>query len=318
MNIWGRALLALLVSGGLLAAVLWGVDTSAAWARITGADPRWLLASFGVSFVVLIARGLRFRVLTSRANAVQVTTAVALQNFLVRVTPFRLGELSLPYLLHREADEPAGEALVSLLLVRVLELWLLLVAAIASAVAWFGDTSGQAAAVGVLLVLTTALFAFRTWLRAGTAVAQRIAARTGLDRVDVVRRGFDQLEQAVSENARLTSAQRWGTGVGTVIVVALQFVLYGCLVKACGLDLHPLQLIVGATAAQVAGALPVLTVGSVGTHESGWTLAFVALGVGLTDAVTSGLFTQLVTLAFAAVFALPAWWLTAHSDRVGR
>ena len=305
-----RVLLALVVSGGLLTAVLWGVDLSAAWARIVGADPTWLAISFVVSVAVLIARGLRFRVLTTRAGAMSVTTAVALQNFLVRVTPLRLGELSLPYLLHRHAGEPPGRALVSLLLVRLLELWLLLAAAIVSAVLWFGDTSGQAAAVVVLVALSLALAGFRAWLRLATSIARWLATRTGFSGHDLAQKVFAQLDEALGESARLSAAQRWGAGVGTVVVVALQFLLYGCLVRACGLDVHPFQLVVGATAAQVAGALPVLTVGSLGTHESGWVLAFVALGVSRADAVATGLFTQVVTLLFAAVFALPAWWLT--------
>ncbi len=304
-----RVLLALVVSGGLLVAVLWGVDLSAAWARVAAADPGWLLASLAVSFAVLVARSLRFSVLTTRATVGQVTGAVALQNFLVRVTPFRLGELSLPYLLHRTAGEPPGTALVSLLLVRLLELWLLLATAIVSAVLWFGDSSGQAAALAVLVALSLALVGFRYLLRFGIAVARWLAERTGLDKTALSRRVFAQLEEAKGESARLTPAQRWGVGVGSLVVVALQFLLYGCLVAACGLDVHPLQLVVGATAAQVAGALPVLTIGSLGTHESGWVLAFVALGVSRQDAVVTGLFTQVVTLLFAALFALPVWLL---------
>ena len=71
---------------------------------------------------VLLARGLRFRVLTTRAGLVTVTAAIGVHNFLVRIIPFRLGELSLPYLLARQ--EPLTRTLLSLVLVRLLELWM--------------------------------------------------------------------------------------------------------------------------------------------------------------------------------------------------
>ncbi len=303
-----RTLLALAVSLGLLALVLWGVDLEAAWARLREASPAWLGISLLASFAVLWARALRFWALTREARPAQVVGAIALQNFLVRVTPMRLGELSLPWLLHKHAGEPAGHSLVSLLLVRLLELWVLLVTAAGAALLWFGGAGSLRLGVvaGAVALLGLALVWFRSWLRWGVAVARWVAARSGAAEAPVVRKGFAQLDEALGESAGLSSKQRVGLGLGTLVVVALQFVLYGCLVRACGLDLHPMQLVVGAAAAQVAGALPVISVGSLGTHETGWTVGFVWVGLGLTDAVVSGLFTQVVTLAFAGLFALPA------------
>ena len=305
-----RILLALLVSGGLLALVLSGVDLDRATARLRTVDSGWLLASVGASFAVLWARGLRFRALTTQSSVVAVTASVAVQNFLVRVTPLRLGELSLPYLLRRATGEPPGPTLVSLLLVRLLELWVLVVVALASALAWFGDAAELrlGVTVGALALLGLALLRFRVWLRWGVLVARGVVAVTGLRDHPLVRRVFTQLDEALEESARVSGARRAALGVSTLAVVFLQLVLYGCLVRACGLELHPLQLVVGAAAAQIAGSLPVISVGNLGTHESGWTAGFVWVGLGVSDAVVTGIFTQVVTLAFAGLFAAPAWW----------
>ena len=54
------------------------------------------------------------------------------------------------------------------------------------------------------------------------------------------------------------------------------------------------------------GSLPLPTVGNVGTHETGWTLGFQAMGVSLQDAVVTGVASGLITLGFAVVFAIPA------------
>mgnify|MGYP000185686923 CR=1 FL=1 len=55
-----------------------------------------------------------------------------------------------------------------------------------------------------------------------------------------------------------------------------------------------------------AGALPVISVGSVGTHETGWVAGFVWVGMAVPDAMLTGLFTQVTTLSFAVLFAIPA------------
>jgi len=79
--------------------------------------------------------------------------------------------------------------------------------------------------------------------------------------------------------------------------------------RAFDLDLSVSQIIVGASLGQVAGSLPLPSVGSIGTHETGWTTGFVWVGVPLSDAALTGIGTQVVTLAFAALFGLPAWLL---------
>ena len=73
---------------------------------------------------------------------------------------------------------------------------------------------------------------------------------------------FERLEAAVAAGFTSMVILPVTHQNSTLAVIALQFLLYGCLVRACGLELHPLQLVVGAAAAQVAGALPVVSVGT--------------------------------------------------------
>ncbi|MCB9526296.1 MAG: flippase-like domain-containing protein [Myxococcales bacterium] len=315
-----RIALGLAVSAGLLAAILAGVDGEAAWARLRQADGLWLVISFLVSAAVLWARGLRFWGLSSQSSLGTVTAAIALQNALTRVTPLRLGELSLPYALHRVAGEPAAPALVHLVLVRLVELWVLTCAATVAGLIWFGaGPGGQGIAGGVLLgglaVMTAALAFFRPLLAWAVRLATALAGRLGLDGKPAVGKALAALAQAADGSNRLDGRRRrWLVG-GTLAVMALQFILYYALLRACGLDLAPAQVVVGSAGAQVAGALPVVSVGSLGTHETGWTAAMTWVGLGFTDAVISGLFTQLVTLVFAAVFVPAAWWGLARAQR---
>src|SRR5690606_29590125 len=125
-----RAGLAFLISGALLGWLLSKLDLAEAWSRFQEADLRWLAAAALFSFLVLLLRGLRFSAL--EGTRVWLTTAaVANQNFLTRVTPLRLGELSLPYLLHRHAGADLARALVHLLLIRVIDLAVVVFAVLA-------------------------------------------------------------------------------------------------------------------------------------------------------------------------------------------
>ena len=302
--------LGLLVSGALLAVVLAQLDGAAAWDRVRNAHLGWLAAATGVSFGVLWARGARFTLLLDRPSLATVTAAVAAQNFLLRVTPLRVGELSLPYLLHKSDAEPMARSLLALLLVRLVDLWVLVVAAAAAGLAWFGG--GESGRTAILLAAAAALglvlWAFRWWLATGLRVARRVADALGLLKVAVVGKIFTQLEGAVRDSARLRRGQWLGLAATTLAVATLQYVLFWTLLLAFGLDLSWLQVVVGASAAQVAGALPVTTVGSIGTHETGWVAGFVWVGVSLSDAALTGVATQVVTLGYAAIFAGPAWW----------
>ncbi len=303
-----RVLLAVIVSAALLWLVLRNLDTEAALARLRQTDPRWVLACFGASLAVLVARGLRFWVLCAKASASQVTATIAAQNFLTRVTPMRLGELSVPYLLQRFGEAP-GAMLVGVLLVRLLELWVLVLATLVAALVWFGggEAGRQIALIGFVLLLSLVLLAFRRLLRLGLRISKWLILRFDLQRFTLVTKLQSELDRAASGSAALSRRQALGLGLGTLAVFVLQLTLYWCLLRACGIDLHALQVIVGSSAAQVTGALPVLTVGSVGTLEAGWTLGFVWVGLGLTEAVLSGVFTQVVTLVFAGLFAGLAW-----------
>ena len=310
-----RITLGLLVSTGLLTLAVSSLDTDTAIARLQQADGRWLLAAFGVSVLVLLARALRFTLLCERSPFSVVTPVIAAQNFLTRVTPLRLGELSLPYLLHRTTGEAPAATLVSLLLVRLVELCVLIGLVVGAGLAWFGTQEAATTLVlgGVLTLMIAALVFFRPLLTFGVRLFAAVVRRLGLDGIGLVQKVQRQLTQAAEGEHQLDARRRWALAGGTVLVLGLQLLLYDTLLRACGLHLDWRQVVVGSTAAQVVGALPVITVGSLGTHETGWTAGFVWVGLGWTDAVLTGLVTQVVTLAFAGLFALPAWaWLLRH------
>lgn len=306
---WLRALLACLISALLIAALLSQIDPAEAIERVRGAEPGPILAALGFSALMLFARTLRYRLVTTRSGLGDVAAATAVQVAANRLAPLRLGELSLPWLLHRASGEPPVPIVVHLLLIRLLELWVVLVAAAIAAGLWFaGRDSGASPLVAGLGVagLSLSLLAFRRLVRFGVAIGRRLAAATPLRKVAALPKIFDQLDAAVEDAARLDPKRRLALFGLTVAVMALNYAVFGALLAALGFQLDPRQIVIGVTASQLAGALPVLSVGSLGTHETGWTAGFAWVGMAVPDAVLSGLFTQAVTLGFAVLFALPA------------
>lgn len=308
--------LGVLTSLGLLALVLAQLDLSAALIRLRGIDLGGLTLALGAALVVLLARGLRFWALTTRSGVAQVVAAIAVQNFLTRVTPLRLGELSLPYTLKRVADEPAAEALVALALVRLVEIWVLGMFALGGAVIVFGGEEALGPLWWTLGLSSALLLTFRFWASLAVRALAWGLARVGLDQIEKIRRPLHKLSAAVEEGARY-GRRAWAALLGgTVAVMSAQLLLFGALISACGVEVSPAQLVVGVSGAAIASALPLLTVGSVGTLEAGWAAAFVWVGLGLEEAVLTGVVAQVLTLLFAALFAAPAsWWLGRRSGQ---
>jgi uncharacterized membrane protein YbhN (UPF0104 family) len=299
--------LGVLISGSLLALIVSQLDVAAALTRVQQADWFWVLASFASALGLLMARAIRFRILTQHTSLGIMSAAIAVQTFINRTAPFRLGELSLPYFLRRSAGESAVKTLISLALVRLLELWVLFIFAAVAIAAWLGATERtHALAVGLgAILLTLMLFSFRRWVGWATGLLKRLSVFFGLEKVVLLNTFLDRIEEAVADSERLTQRERVMLVLTSVLVFALTVATYDCLLRAVDIQLHPFQVIIGVTFAMVSGALPVTTVGSFGTHEIGWTAGFMWVGLSLNDALVTGLITQVMTLAFNVLMAIP-------------
>lgn len=304
-----RAGLALVVSAGLVTWVLSRADLGALRARAADLRPGALAAAFGCSFAVLLLRAQRFQALAEKADYPTTVAAVAVQNFLVRVTPFRIGELGLPVVLQRHAGEPLMRSLVNVLLVRLVELWALLLLGAGATAAFFGASGGAGGTLTLALLglVTLAVLTFRAWLGALTRWARRLGAPQAAGFRGRIWRALDRLEEVLEDGGRLALAARLRLGLGTLLIAAFQSALFYALLAVFGVEATVLQVLVGGTAAQFASAVPVPSVGSVGPLEAAWVAGFTWVGIGWEDAVVTAVGCQVITLAFASLFAAAAW-----------
>lgn len=305
-----RGLVAVLVSAGLLAALLSRIDVADATRRFSEADPRWIGASAILSLAVLLLRGLRFAALAPKAGPSLTIPSVAIQVFLNRVTPFRLGEVSLPLLLRRHAGEDAASALVGVFFVRLLDL-ALVVFAVAASLALRAADSGSSPLPWIVatLALTLVLGTFRRWLGTIARLLHLLMRRLSGGRSNLPERLARRLVEATADGRRLDTGGYAVVAITSIGIFAAQTALFGCILAAFGIGLPVASVVRGAAIAQAGAAAP-FAIGSFGTQEASWVAGFTWVGVSLDRAIVTGLAAQLFTLAFAAAYALPAWlWL---------
>jgi uncharacterized membrane protein YbhN (UPF0104 family) len=313
-----RAALACIVSGALLALLLSQLDLAEASARFRAARPGWLVVAALASVFVLLVRGARYAVLNQHARWPLTTAATAIQVFLNRVTPLRLGELSLPWILRRHAGEDAARSIISVVLVRLIDLAIV----VAAVVIGLGlRRSGDGAppllpSVAALVLLGVGLAAFRPCLRLCFHLAGRVAHALRLDRVATVGRALEKLQAAVADGDSLSRTQTaWITATSVAIFLG-QMLLFAALLEAFSVHVGLLELMQGGSVAQAGAAIPVAAFGSFGTQEAAWVAGFVWVGVSMQDALVTAVACQVITLAFAGVFALPAWLWLARQPRL--
>lgn len=311
-----HALLAVIASAGLVALLVQLAGAAAFWAQAAAIQWTWIVVAGGLSLLLPVLRALRFVSAMPRVPMVLMTAVVGVQNFMARIMPFRAGELALPYLLAKHSAETSERSLVLLIWLRLMDAWFLAGVFAIGLVLHVSDAN-QALfwyAIGAFGVFSVALF----WLGRGLRWLFRClavcAGVVGLDRVERVERFLADSMNAADAVDDLGLGQRGAAVVWTMAVWALQFVIFATILFAYTVEVTPLDVVVGVSLAQLAAALPLPSVGSVGTHEVGWVVGFGFVGVERTAAVVTGVAAQLFTLVFAGVVASIAW-LYLRRDR---
>jgi hypothetical protein len=234
---------------------------------------------------------------------------VATQGALLRVTPLRAGELSLPYLLKRWADVDFTKGLTYLLWALLSELITLLLAALIAllmlsqsshisqdSLAQLTDPS-KLSVEGELSITTLTL-----WLTSALALTSLgFLALPRLTRW--LARRAPRLAWLNERLPPLTPSLALTLATSGALLFVLQLALFGACLAACHISLSLPALTLGASSAHLSGVLPLPTLGNIGSHELGWVVGFMWVGVSQENAALSALVSQVSTLAFALL-----WW----------
>lgn len=314
-----RAAIAVAISGAIVALLLAQIDAGRAVDLIAGADLGALVIAALLTAALIAVRGWRFHLVFADAPVVITSAAIGVQTLLNRIAPMRLGELSLPYLLKRATGAAMAPALVSLLLIRVVELAVIfaLLAVAMLARGAVDDPAWFALLCGLFALMVAVLANFRLALRVGTRAGRWLARLTRLDRLAAVDRAVASLERAADDARHLPGGERLAVLALTLVALAGQIGVFYAVCASLGVDIGVLALVQASCVTFVGSALPLPTVGSIGALEASWAAGFIWVGIDTETAILSGFATQVITLMFTAVLALGCWWLLTRRGSAG-
>ncbi len=293
----------------LVAVVLAVAGPRAVWGLLRRSDLAWVLAGAAAAGGALVMRGLRLTLLLpeGRLRPSSATLVAATAQAAALFVPARAGELALPWLLRRVAGWEVASGVGTLLAARTLDLAALGLWAGVAVVAILGPFHPLAAVAAVCLVVPPLL------LPVTLGVVDRLAlvclARRGqrgrrwARRVRRVRLSVDALRRRPGRLAAATAA--------SVAMWAALWALAWFLLAGMGYRWPVAHVVGGSAVASLANLLPVNLIGNLGTLETGWTAAFIALGVPPDVAAATGLASHLWALLFAAVYGAAAWAILA-------
>jgi uncharacterized membrane protein YbhN (UPF0104 family) len=286
-----------LLGVAVTAVVLWFLLTPEIVAdlRAVAAVANWWMLALAVLIGAAVQwlRAWRFQMMTQGALALPDAPLVRIAfqlNFLNFVLPFRLGELGFPVLLRRTYQTPLIRGAGILVLVRLFDLCT--VGAILSGTAaalGLGTRPGISAVLWVAAVaLALAPIGLVLGVRAATPLLHRALGRLAPSAEDAARSSSMTVEMA----AILVSFAIWLVFGAIAAVTA----------AAAGDATSPLVALLGASAGNLAFALPINGIGGLGPSQAAWVAAVTRAGVPWNEAVIGALALYAVTLVSALLF----------------
>jgi uncharacterized membrane protein YbhN (UPF0104 family) len=293
-----RRLLSSAIAVTLTVLSLWLLLTPALLAelRMTLARANWWMLAIAMLLCgsVQWLRALRFAIMRSGVAALPDPRLVRIAfqlNFFNFILPFRLGELSYPVLMNRAYGESPLRAAGTLLLARLLDLASVGAILLGSA-AWLrlggsGLANSFLAATAIMLILLPLAF-----VTAGRRALDFTRGRDG-GRVDALASWFAVRHSFASQMAVGGLSFGIWLAFGAVAILTTHAVV---------VPMSPVVALLGASATNLAFALPINGVAGLGPSQAAWAATVNLAGVPWGDAVATAFILHAVVLASALLF----------------
>jgi glycosyltransferase 2 family protein len=352
---WIKRLVPYIVAAAIIAILLSQIHPIAVVHLLIGIDWRWLLVAAGAYAFTNLMRAFRFNALlelraarpsshllgpvssqhkdapgvAAKAGgllaAVQLLPEMFALSFLNNTLPSRSGEVSFPYFMWRRHKVGVGESSAALIVVRIFDYMamalLYVICASANMHRLTSNATSAVWAVGLLLVVSLLLLLTAPWL--GQQVLDGIwwlMRRLGLEQRRAVRVVMRVGQQAVDHFRKIRSIRAYAVTLGWSLLTWIgTFAWFAASMQGIGVGLPYGLVVVGATFASLAKAVPFITVGGFGAHEAGWTVGFSLVGMPVSIAIASGFAVNILTLLMSVVFGGAALILmVVQEKRIGR
>ncbi|MBW2734247.1 MAG: flippase-like domain-containing protein [Deltaproteobacteria bacterium] len=314
---WLKLALSVVITAGIVSFLLRYVS----WSDLQGLFSRanlWLLTVPPTLVLMYFVRAWAFRLLAPTTPLGSMWSIMAMHNFLLRVLPMRMGELSYAFLVRHTGAVDLGSSLIGLLLIRLLDATVIVVifagALLFDSALYYGDASlGLAVAAGGIALGVAMVFALRPLLAAGVWCLSVVLRLLGLQRRPRVASGLAKMRETVDTYARYSLRFIFAQACLAALVWALNFLMVYQILRGFGIQASLPQAVLGSTAATLSSLLPVGGIGSFGALEAGWVLGFSLVGFERNVAVASALGYSLYTFVLMGLFAIVGAWLSRRS-----
>ncbi|HRQ42647.1 MAG TPA: lysylphosphatidylglycerol synthase transmembrane domain-containing protein [Chloroflexota bacterium] len=270
----------------------------------------WLLAGFGWYLLTNVCRAYRFGVLLSLPGMVRPLRLVPdmiILSFLNNVLPARIGELLFPLWLQRRHQTPIGQSLALLLITRLFDFLAVAFLFLIFAFLVRGYLTAVArqvllASIAILLP-TLLLLATLPWLgQRGLAFFDWLLSRLGLADHRFSQRLRHLGERVVTAVVQVHQGRTYlKTFFWSLLAWLCTFAWFASFLQAMALPTPYTFVVVGATFAVLANAIPFITVGGFGAHDAGWAFGFSLFGMEWETAVASGFAVNVLTVLASVI-----------------
>ncbi len=304
-----RNLFFLIVSLLLIFLLLKNTNLTMALAMMGSINWIYVLLSAVLYLISNILKAIRFYLML-HGEAIKprdLFVIVSYQNFFNLILPARTGELTYIYYLKKIAGIKIFKGAHSLVLSRVIDLFIVAALFITAGLLYRGMNSSPVLifsafiVMGISLVLT---FKFNSLILLCRRIIEFVTSKTGLSHNRIISKTVASLDVMVSEINSYSSFKNYILVIITSLVIWLNlYFIFFINIYSFTTSITYLQTLVGATGAVLTNVLPVNSFGSFGTLEAGWSGGFMLVGMPMDVAVTTGFGSHLIMLFSAAVIA---------------
>jgi len=285
-------LAAAFITIALIAILLSQIEVADVVDTLTGIDPVYLVAGFGLYVLSYFFRALRFHILLNREVGIKdLFNIVCIHNMVNNLLPARTGELSYVYLLKKRHNKTVGAGAASLVIVKVFDFITISLIFIISAmfVRDLPEVISKAIwiVVGVTIFMVLILIGLAKFGKPFMDVLTKIISRVGGGRIEMIKYLLQKTNETVQCFKLVNSKQVIWMFIFSMLIWFCNYSMGYIIIKEMGIIMPIFDILIGFTFSVFASILPIRGIGGFGTSEGVWTIVFMSLGVPKQLAIAS-------------------------------
>lgn len=286
-------LTAAIITIALIAILLSQIEVADVVDTLTGIEPVYLVAGFGLYVLSYFFRALRFHILLNKNIGIKnMFNIVCVHNMANNILPARTGEFSYAYFIKKMHNVPIGVGVASLVIVRVFDFITISLIFFVSAMFTRDLPEVISKAIwiiaGVTIFMVLILIALANFGNPFMDVVTKIINRVNGGRIEMIKYLLQKTNETVQSFKLVNSKQVIWLCIFSMLIWFCNYSMGYILIKEMGIGIPIWEILIGFTFSVFASILPIRGICGFGTSEGVWTIVFMSLGVSKQLSIASG------------------------------